>query len=200
VIVAGFAFRYEPDWMVDQLKENLAWVDGFAVFDGRQAIEPWEKRTGRNEAIWSTAREMGATWILHTAPDERWEPDAATKIADALASHPRGRFAFPLREMWTPTAYRSDGAWGKKYRVRVSRLDDPGRATFYVDSNIYHLKMIEPENRAERQRVHTAYNTWDNRSKGFAYMTDERGLRLTEVPPDRLYTPGYRPYRFSVPE
>lgn len=58
--------------------------------------------------------------------------------------------------------------------------------------------MIEPANRLERARVHTLANTWDNRERGFAYMLDERGLRLERIPEGREFSPPYRPYRFKV--
>ena len=37
-LVAAFCYRYEPEWLVDQLIENLAWVDDFAIVN--TAVRP----------------------------------------------------------------------------------------------------------------------------------------------------------------
>jgi len=34
-IIAAFAYRYEPDWLIDDLREDLSWVDGFTELDDR---------------------------------------------------------------------------------------------------------------------------------------------------------------------
>jgi len=39
-IIAAFAYRYEPDWLIDDLRENLSWVDGFAELDDRDRSDP----------------------------------------------------------------------------------------------------------------------------------------------------------------
>jgi len=199
-IIAAFAYRYEPDWLIDDLRENLSWVDGFAELDDRDRTEPWRVRAERSSELKRLALEMEPDWIYWTAPDERLE-DRAADVLRALAERRRlGRVTLHLRELWTPGAWRADGVWGRKRRTRFFRPDGRHLARRAVDLNIYHLKMIEPENRAERQRVHTLANTWDNRRRGFAYMTDERGLRLERIREGRGYSPPYRPYRFEVPE
>lgn len=198
-IIAAFAYRYEPDWLIDQLRENLSWVDGFAELNDRDRTEPWRVRSERSAELKRLALEMEPDWIYWTAPDERLE-DRAGRVLRRLARRPHGRYTFALREMWAPDAYRVDGVWGRKRRSRFYRPGWRGAAARPLDLNIYHLKMIEPENRAERQRVHTLANTWDNRRRGFAYMTDERGLRLERIREGRGYSPPYRPYRFEVPE
>jgi len=199
MLVAAFAYRYEPDWLVDQLYENLGWVDGFAVHDGRAATEVWQPPKDRQQILLDKAVELGATWVLHTAPDERFDRTAETTIREAIRS-PNRRFSFPLREMWTPTHFRVDGIWGRKWRTRLGRVGDKNTALVQLPVNIYHLKMIEPENRVERARVHTAHNTWNDHHRGFDYLTDEKGLRLKPVPKRRGYDPPYRPYVFRVDE
>ncbi len=198
-IIAAFAYRYEPDWLIDQLRENLAWCDGFAELDDRARTEPWGDTAERTAALMAIARDMGADWVYYTAPDERLE-DGAGETLRRLAERGRyDRYRFHLREMWTPDAWRSDGMWGRKRRTRFYRPGTSGKGR-NVDLNIYHLKMIEPENRVERARVHAAHNTWDNRARGFEYMLDETGLELTRIPDGRGYSPAYRSYRFEVEE
>lgn len=190
-IIAAFAYRYEPDWMVEQLRENLSWVDGFAELNDRARTEPWGNTAERNAAVLAIAREMGAEWVYFTAPDERLQ-DGAEDVLRKLSRGRHSKYRFHLREMWTPTHYRCDGDWGHRRRTRFYRLDTTDSSRM-ADIEIAHLKMID--NRAERARVHSRYNTWDNKSRGFDYMTDERGLELA---PARPFSPPYRPYEFRV--
>jgi len=198
-IIAMFAYRYEPDWLIDQLRENLSWCDGFAELNDRDRTEPWGNVTERTDALLAIARDMEADWIYYTSPDERLE-DGAGDVLRSLAERGRyDRYRFHLREMWTPDAWRSDGMWNRKWRTRFYRPGTSGKGR-NVDLNIYHLKMIERENRIERARVHEAHNTWDNRARGFEYMLDETGLELERIPDGRGYSPAYRSYRFEVEE
>lgn len=200
MIVAGYAHRYEPPHLIEELRENLAWVDGFAAYDDSDNPAVWSPAKPRNEAVRRAARAMGARWLLFTAPDERWDYRAADLIRSAVARQPNARFSFPLREMWTPTEYRIDGVWGMKRRMRLTRVDrrPSNHPAVFLDVPIYHLKMIEPANRAERARVHTEHNKWDNRAGGFAYLADERGLVTETIAADRGYLPPYRAYEFSI--
>ena len=197
MIVCTFAFRYEPDWMIDQLYENVGWVDGFATWDTRGHPNPWIPRKERARVLEEKARRMGADWLLVVSPDERLEPAAEGKLR-RLAQKPHDRYRFRVRELWTPTAYRVDGRWGNKTgEARFYRLG-ARRPVKTLDLNVYHLKMIDPANRAERVRVHKQWNDYDNRRVGFDYLADETGLALEEIPEGRMYQPPYRPYRFEV--
>lgn len=196
-IVAAFAYRYEPEWLVDQLRENLSWVDGFAELDTRGRSDVWMPRGERVAELQRIAKGMGADWILHLDPDERLEDGAEAKLREVAESGP-GRCSLRMRELWTPDAWRSDGVWGDRWRRRFYHVGHEAAEIQQIDVTIYHLKMIEPANRAERARVHTAHNTWDNRSRGFGYMTDESQLTLEPVPAGRGYSPPYKPYAFEV--
>lgn len=206
MIIAGFAYRYEPDWMIDQLRENLYWVDGFVDYDTRDATEPWVPATKRTAELYKRARRLAGDrpcWFLQTAPDERFESLAIDESVRWAIDHwPTSRFSFNLRELYTPTAYRVDGIWGKKIRRRLYRLGPGGpmgAQPVHLDFNIYHLKMIEPENRRRRAEVFKAHNHWDNKTLGFDYLTDESGLQTEEIPAGRGYDPAYQTYEFSVP-
>jgi len=196
-IIAAFAYRYEPDWLIEQLRENLSWVDGFAELNDRENTGLWGVRGARTHALIQIAKAMEPDWILYTAPDERLEDRAGVILRDLADNGPHSSYSFQLREMWEPEQYRVDGVWSRKFRGRFFRPDHK-KPSHPSGLNIYHLKMIEPANRAERARVHTLANTWDNRARGFHYMLDERGLRLERIPAGREYTPAYRPYVFDV--
>src|SRR5690554_5701090 len=72
-LVAAFCYRYEPDWLIDQLFENLAWVDDFAVVNTRGHPDVWVPRAERMLLMQREARRLDADWVLHLDPDERFE-------------------------------------------------------------------------------------------------------------------------------
>lgn len=200
-VFAGYAHRYEPGWLIDQLHENLSWVDGFAVYDDSGSSYAWTPADIRNRIVQQKAADAGADWLLFTAPDERWAPDTEPALKEAIGKWPDRRMAFPLRELWTPTQYRVDGIWGRKYRVRAYRLDMLNRRTpvQHLKPAVYHLKMVEPENRVRRVEVFNAHNTWDNRQRGFDYLKDERGLMLADIADTEMFSPAYQKYEFTGP-
>lgn len=199
-IIAGFAYRYEPDFLIDDLLINVGWVDGVVSVDTRGDERPWIPKRERTEAVREKARQTNADWLLELDPDERLEVNAESRLRGAAEIGPDW-LKVRLRELWTPTAYRIDRGW-RKTRARFHRIEPaqpPGRRRArLLDVNLYHLKMIEPANRDERQRVHARWNRWDNGGR-FKYLTDERGMRLEKIPEGREYVPEYRPYRFEVP-
>ena len=196
-IVGAFAYRYEPDWMVDDLRANLSWCDCLVELDERDQDVPWSNVADRTGALMELAAATGAEWVFYTSPDERLEDGAGDRLRELAEQGKHDRYRLHLRELWTPDAWRSDGIWGRKRRTRFYRIGTTGKG-HNVNLNLYHLKMIDPANRAERARVHTAHNTWDNKGRGFDYMTDETGLVLTYIEEGRGYSPPYRPYTFRV--
>lgn len=201
-LVAAFAYRYEPDWLVDQLRENLAWVDGFAELNTRGRSDVWMPRNERVDQLQAICRDMGADWVLHLDPDERLERRAEAVIRKALERPKYDRYAVHLRELWTPTEYRVDGIWRKKWRRRLYRLGcDPNAPIGKLRLNLYHLSTAVPENRTIRRRIHTDHNTWDNKARHdrFGYLDDDRGLRLVRIPASRGFDPPYREYLKAVP-
>lgn len=195
-LVAAYCYRYEPDWLIDQLNTNLSWVDQIISVNTRKAKEEWVPRERRIATMQKRARAAKATHILHLDPDERIQDDAEPVVREAIDS-PGLRFSLRMCELWTPDAYRIDGVWGRKHRRRLYHIDHPkAQPITPLDLNIYHLKMIEPENREERVKVHTRSNTWDNKKRGFDYLNDEKGMVLESV--TRPYSPPYIPYSFRV--
>jgi len=59
-----------------------------------------------------------------------------------------------------------------------------------VDVNLYHLKMIDKENREDRKNL---YNKLDPnkeiQSIGYDYLTDENDIELVNIPNDKKYFP-----------
>lgn len=226
-VVAVTTQRDEPDWLVNDLTANLPWCADVLVHKVPRS-GPWGHEGQQNAAKRELLRQAGATWALFVDPDERIENAAADIIPDLLGQARRGTataFGFPLREMWTPTAYRVDGTWGaKKPRVRLFWLrpegvypDKPihcGVAPFgsrasmaLLPVNLYHLKNIEPGNRVERAKAYMAadpafaHQKPETVQQNWDWLTDETGLQLEEIPEGRGFTPVYtRPYEFRAPE
>lgn len=226
-LVAVTARRSEPDWLVDDLIKNLAWVDEVGVIEVDKA-GPWGHEGKLNARKRELARSMGAGWVLFIDPDERIE-DAGGPVVRELLAHanvyqPDTVFGFALKEMWTPTQYRIDGDWGRKLpRMRLFKLRREGSQRFAnkpihcgvsprsvntvrvpLPINLYHLKNIEPANRRERAK---AYHEADPKHEhqriegnGWGWLYDEAGMELEAVPEDRQFTPGYHsPYLFTAP-
>lgn len=219
-IVCAHGWKYEPQWLVDDLHKNLSWVDDFAVVDCR----------GRTDELWIDERhlyaqerkiagKLGADWILVVSPDERLEIGAEEIIRKAI-SGPRDRcYKLPVREMYTPTAYRSDGNWAKRVQARLYPYDPtfifdqkslhnniaprhPILKKLVLDVNLYHLKHIEPENRTTRVKV---FEKLDPKHKfqriGYEYLDNVDNLEMTAIPEGREFKPPYtQPYIFSPPE
>jgi hypothetical protein len=202
VVVCAYARKYEPQFMVDDLCENCAWVDGFVELDQRDRVdELWSRRDERVAELRSRAEREGADWCLIMDPDERLERSAEEEVRRVVAGDPSLRYTFPLLELWTPQTHRIDGPWGRKTRRRLFHLRAPMSRRVLLDTVLmFHLKMVEPENRHLRAEVHRRANTWDNRTLGFDYLEDERGAVLQPLPPGRGFDPPYRPYKFEVPE
>jgi hypothetical protein len=179
-LIAVFGIKYEPQWLVDDLMENLApHVDGFAIVDCRDRTDEFWIHEGEYRKLQRKALEdAGADWALVTSPDERWAPDFSKHVRPMINNADRWAhrrtppvLVFPLLEMWTPTHARVDGIWGRKTRARVYKLlpnqtyQDRRLQTSPVpidrryprrrmNTPLIHLKMIEPENRPARAEAY----------------------------------------------
>lgn len=200
-LVAAFTFRFEPDWLIKDLLENIKGVvDDVFIYDDRARKELWIPREEHVKLLLDGAKSLKADWILVISPDERLEQGAGEVIRKLILDPARHRYRFNLREMYTPTAYRVDGIWGTKKRIRLYPLVNRGSVK-NVDIDLYHLKHIEKENRISRAEIHNATNTADNKTLGFDYLADETGLRLEQIEYGREFYPPYtRKYIFSTEE
>ncbi len=169
----------------------------------------WDEPANHRRLV-QAAHRHGAEWILAVDADERLEREFRARAERVIR---RGRrlgleaYAVRLRELWgSATTYRADGRWGRKKVVRLFRaLPDhrfdlrplhggkgPRQARVLggwpgADLELYHLRMIAPQDRAARRR---RYERLDPESRwqpgvGYAYLTDETGLRLRRVDPRR---------------
>jgi hypothetical protein len=220
-ITATWKRRDEPEWLIDDLRANLApWVDSFVELQTDRDAPRWphEGRMLREQR--RLLRQAGATWVLFIDPDERIEDRAAQlvrpAIEAALATEHDPVFGFPLREMWTPTQWRCDGQWGSKmprHRMFLLRPGGSGqrfankpihcgvapftlrRHRIVLPTAMYHLKNIEPANRVERAAAYLAadptFKHQRREGKDWSWLHDEEGLELAEIEPGRGFTPPY---------
>lgn len=158
------------------------------------------------EASW----DFTPDWLLGVDADERLERDFRRRAEAVIGSADVSAYSVVLRELWdAPDQYRSDGVWGRKATARLfaartdhefhdmrlhchwaplnSRVDG---AFVPSDLHIFHLRMMRSEDRVARRRRYENLDP-DRRfqSVGYAYLTDEIGIELTRIPPDRMYRP-----------
>lgn len=225
----------EPDELVADWRESFSWADAICIVDDRH------RTTWRNEGQYRKLQRQElqkagiqtGDWVFVTSPDERLEVGAEKIIREEIEK-PLGlrTYSFDLKEMFTPTEYRIDGIWGLKTRPRLypylpgqifstRRIQQSPipRSTYTqkykrlkLDLNIYHLKMIEPENREQRveqykktdpnyqfqRRNNPKLKEIDKEGRfeklGYDYLADLDGMILEELPKGREFTPKYRRY------
>ncbi|MGH2956785.1 MAG: glycosyltransferase family 2 protein [Solirubrobacterales bacterium] len=165
-----------------------------------------------HRALVAGSLRHGAEWVLSVDADHRLEREFRKRCERVIRDgEPSGHMAYsvPLRELWgSPRTYRVDGIWGRKRRARLfqARADHefdtkplhsikaPLQARKdgeipVADLVVYHLRMIRPEDRRKRRE---RYQALDPEARyqpglGYDYLTDERGIRLERIGPDRDY-------------
>lgn len=171
----------------------------------------WDEPGGHRRLV-EASRRHGAEWIITVDADERLERDFRARAERVIRRARRlglGAFQVRVRELWdAPDRYRADGIWGLKWSPRLFRAlpglefeDRPLHAAkaplqgkiFGVfplaDLILYHLRMVLREDREARRRRNERLDP-EARCQpriGYAYLTDETGLRLRPVPARRGY-------------
>lgn len=176
---------------------------------------PWDERANQMALI-VAGRRHGASWFLCVDADERLEQSSYARIPDLLReADPDGihTYAMHLRELWGDRQhYRCDGSWDHERRYRLFR-NDPTHRKFdprplhrlwmpleiaanvetcgrHSDLNLYHLRLISAADRAARvERYETLDPTQLYHQVPYNRFSDESGLRLQEIPPERDFLP-----------
>ncbi|MDX6409983.1 MAG: hypothetical protein QOE13_3054 [Gaiellaceae bacterium] len=180
------------------------------VLDSPSDRTSWDE-PGNHRALVAAGIRHGADWLLALDADERLEEEFRPR-AERVIRRGRvfafGAYAVRLRELWdSPDEFRVDGIWGRKAPARLFRartdhvfdsrplhglkapLQDRRRGDYpLADLEVYHLRMIGREERLERRRRYEHLDPegrWQR--EGYAYLTDETGLRLRRVHVRRRY-------------
>ena len=152
-------------------------------------------------------------WLLAIDADERLEREFRRRALKEIERADReGHRAYSVRflELWDqPDTYRRDGVWGRKRVARLFRarhdhlfnecamhgpwasVDSREEGEFpKADLIVYHLRMIDAEDRRARQE---RYMTLDPAARwqaiGYSYLTEIDGLRCRRLPRRRDYRP-----------
>jgi len=225
----------EPQHLVDDWYESFSWADKICIVDDRKN-KVWGdegKYRLKQRAKLEKAGIKPWDWVFVTSPDERLEVGAEAVMREEIQKDLGLRtYSFDLKELFTPLQYRTDGIWGRKTRPRLypylpnqifhtrkiqqtpvplTRINQRYKR-LKLDLNIYHLKMIEPENRQTRIDDYTAADPQgrlvnknspsikrlDPEGKfakhGWNYLKDTEGMILERIPRGRGYRPKYKPY------
>jgi hypothetical protein len=172
----------------------------------------WDESENRRLLIEASGRHR-PEWLIAVDADERLEDSfrrrARRQIVGAEAAGV-GALSVWFRELWdAPDTFRADGIWGEKRFARFFRwrqdpeidprtihghwapLNSRTAGGFPAgDLIVYHLRMLEPASRRLRRERYERLDP-DHRlqAMGYAYLTDETGLRLQRLPRGRGYTP-----------
>ena len=169
----------------------------------------WRERDNQRRLL-EAARALGMEWVLVCDADERFETVFLKQLRTVLASFAddeRVAVHLSLCELWDSSrAFRADGLWGKKHRLRLFtvpteiRYDDaqslhgswlPDSAQRYrhvrLYFRLYHLKMIRRADRLARRDFYEALDPEHRfQSIGYDYLVEEGpGLRVQAITPDR---------------
>ena len=196
------------DGSVDLLERSPAMLEPLHIPGDRP---DWDELANYRRLVLA-ALAHHAEWIVLLDADERVERQFRHRAENVIE---RGRLlgihAFSLRvhELWDrPNTVRVDGIWGRKSSPRLFRAradHDFGEQPLHgrrpplqarwlgrfplADLRLYHLRMVHPGDRETRR---ARYERLDPEMRwqpgiGYAYLTDEDGLRLEPVPADRGY-------------
>jgi hypothetical protein len=172
-----------------------------------------ELEDGRNHrALTEAAWKHGADWLLGVDADERLERGFRSRAEEEIAraeTHGHPAVWVWFRELWdAPDQFRVDGIWGQKRKACLFRSDPSHRfddrrvhanwASWpppdgdypQGDLNIYHLRMIRPEDRRRRVERYRRIDP-DNaiQPQGYDYLLNEQGVQVRRLDPGREYVP-----------
>ncbi len=173
---------------------------------------PHYDEPGGHQRLVKAALQHGAEWIMSVDADERLEKDFRTRAERVIRRGQRfglEGFSVRTRDLWDSLdCFRVDGIWGRKSQPRLFRASadhqfdsralhgakTPLQAKVFgmvplADLFFYHMRMVRSDDRGARRR---RYETLDPDARfqpdiGYAYLTDERGIRLRRVPAARGY-------------
>lgn len=171
--------------------------------------DEWDEPQNRIRLL-NEAKKFGNI-ALCCDPDERFEEEFLKNLKNIgiqCLQNPDTSYATHVRELWdTPWQYRCDGIWDNKRKDVIFCLQnhmtfnntmaqnhhipwyhDEIKKSILLDYNLYHLKMINKDNRIKRYEL---YEKLDPHHKlqtiGYKYLIEEECIELKSIPPLKSY-------------
>lgn len=208
-VIGLFAYRYDQHLIPDLLENISPFIDGWIAWDDTQRSDLWYHEGNVRRKLIEAARSNGADWVLCVDPDERYESRLKQRISQMISGDRYIVWGFPFRELYQVDGYRTDGIWGQKVRWNLFALNEqqsfmdlnvhspwhpqnPNYSLQVTDINLYHLKMIDPQNRIDRAELYKKVDVQGIQGIGYDYLADETGIEIVKIPTERLYSP-FRP-------
>lgn len=196
--------------LVPGLIENLTpIVDGWVACDDRSDPEPLAGEPRRRRALLEAAVAAGARWILAVDPAERIEDRLGAERERLLAEDGLVAYAFNLRSMLSPEAWRADGRWERQETRRLFSIrpgfaydragpldhwypSDCAYRILPTDLEIYDFRLATRERRRLERAVRMHLDPFlEQRPLSHEYLVDEAGTTIRRVAPGRSYRPAF---------
>lgn len=180
---------------------NLNWVDDIVVYDNRG--KEYKEREMRLE-MKQQAIDKGADWILEQDVDERFEKRAESIFRRVTEIKQKVIYRVNFRELYAPDLYRVDKGWikyryslypvysgqkikDKAYNVKTWPINEDYKRV-NLDVNLYHLKMIDIEDRIKRSKWLKEIDPYvRTQARGYDYLLDESNIKLERIPRGHEY-------------
>ncbi|MFO1056267.1 MAG: hypothetical protein U1E53_04795 [Dongiaceae bacterium] len=177
--------------------------------DDRANPEPFAGERRRRRALLEAAVAAGAGWVLALDPAERIEDGLGPQLDRLLAAEGLVAYAFRLRSMMSPTAYRTDDAWGVRRARRLFSIrpgfayDRSGPLDHWYPSDcayrilaeeidLYDFRTATPERRRLLRAVRMHLDPFlGQRPLTHEFLTDETGMTTRPIAPDRPCRPAF---------
>lgn len=214
-IVALASRRYEPDWLLDEMYENLSWCDDIIIYDDSHRPKE-DKRWLEHERHVELHRRAGlakADYCVFTSPDSRYSDNAEEVITEACKRGQKNQrfFAINMGELFEKDQMRVDGPWSGNFSTLVYPwFPNPEFTNVPVHNSpvpihsgvqeellegvwIYNLKPIERVNnklRVQSYVEHDPNSDCNFLGESYDYLDDEEGMVLEKIPVP--YSPAHR--------
>jgi len=161
----------------------------------------WDEPENRKEVI-RKAYELGANWILCCDPDERFEKRFLKRIKKIISANDFTCYGVHFRELYNGIKqYRTDGVWDTKTKFILFPLQEQMSFDNYcrrhhipweykeiennkhlLDYNLYHLKMVDIEDRKNRAALYNALDpNKEMQAIGYDYLFDDTNLKIEKI-------------------
>jgi glycosyltransferase involved in cell wall biosynthesis len=130
----------------------------FPVDEGGFRVTQWD---------YTRALCQPGDWVLALDADEELEP-SFNATADELMASSYDWFRFRILDMWTKTAYRTDGYWSPVKEVFFRYRDEPAGFAGKMHIPMLPAYILNSQNGTERRDIRIIHWGWIDEAKRFA--------------------------------